>query len=334
MSGGPSNPWWMSRLSADGCVSLEDLSRLIGDLRERGARRVALQFSEGLKRKAPEMALKLKEAGFEVIVSGDPCYGACDLPLPALAMADVLVHIGHAPVEERPGVIYDLHPMDFPVEVLEKAIPLLSGKRVGLVTTSQHLHLLPRMLEFLEERGIGAVVAGGSGRVRYPGQVLGCSFSGARETGCSEILYVGTGLFHPEGIQLATGARVIALDPYLGTAAPVSAERLKRRRFALVEKARGAERIGIIVSTKSGQQRPALARRLAALSGKAVLVAMCDVCPDELLNLGFDCYVNTACPRLAYDDQIRFPVPVLSPQEFEILSGARTWEEYAIDEWE
>jgi 2-(3-amino-3-carboxypropyl)histidine synthase len=313
---------------------LEDLSRLIGDLRGRGARVVALQFPEGLKREAPEMALILKEAGFEVIVSGDPCYGACDLPLPALALADVLVHVGHAPVSDQPGVLYDLHPMDFPMEVLEQALPLLTGNRIGLVTTSQHLHLLPGMVEYLGSRGIEALVAGGQGRARYPGQVLGCSFSGGRETGCGEILYVGTGLFHPEGIQLATGARVIALDPYLGTAAPVSADRLKRRRFALMEQAKEAERIGVIVSTKSGQQRLALARRLVSLSGKAVLVAMCEVSPEELLNLGFDCYVNTACPRLAYDDQIRFTVPVLSPPEFEILCGARAWEEYTIDEWE
>jgi 2-(3-amino-3-carboxypropyl)histidine synthase len=313
---------------------LEDLSKLIGELRERRARTVALQFPEGLKRKAPELALGLREAGFEVIVSGDPCYGACDLPLPALALAEVLVHVGHAPVDDRPAILYDLHPMDFPVEVLELAIPLLSGKRIGLVTTSQHLHLLPQMVKFLRDRGIEAVVSGGSGRERYPGQVLGCSFSGARESGCSEILYVGTGLFHPQGIQLATGARVIALDPYLGKATEVSVERLKRRRFALIEKAKEAERIGVILSTKSGQQRLALARRLVALSEKTVIVAMCEVSPGELLNLGFDCYVNTACPRLAYDDQIRFPVPVLSPQEFEILCGVRTWEEYAIDEWE
>jgi 2-(3-amino-3-carboxypropyl)histidine synthase len=311
-----------------------DLSRLIGQLRERGAKRVALQFPEGLKRKAPEMALRLKEAGFEVIVSGDPCYGACDLPLPALALADVLVHAGHAPVDERPGILYDLHPMDFDMAVIAQALPLISGKRVGLVTTAQHLHLLVRMAEFLEERGIEAVVAGGTGRARHPGQVLGCSFSGARATGCSEILYVGTGLFHPLGIQLATGARVIALDPYLETVTEVSAERLKRRRFALIGKARGAERIGILVSTKSGQERLPLARRLAGLSEKAVLVLLCEVSPDALLNLGFDCYVNTACPRLAYDDEIRFPVPVLAPPEFEILCGARAWEDFTVDEWD
>jgi 2-(3-amino-3-carboxypropyl)histidine synthase len=54
--------------------------------------------------------------------------------------------------------------------------------------------------------------------------------------------------------------------------------------------------------------------------------------PDELINLGFPVYVNTACPRLAFDDQSRFPVPVITPQEFEIVCGVRTWDEYTIDE--
>ena len=98
-----------------------------------------------------------------------------------------------------------------------------------------------------------------------------------------------------------------------------------RRRFAVMEKARGAKSVGIIVSTKSGQQRMELARRLASLYPAAVIVTMREILPDELLNLGFDCYVNTACPRLAYD-QVRFPCSVLSPQEFEILCGVRTWE--------
>ncbi len=99
-----------------------------------------------------------------------------------------------------------------------------------------------------------------------------------------------------------------------------------------MEKARGAKRIGIILSTKNGQQRRALAERLAKLVPGGVIITMREVNPDELLNLGFDCYVNTACPRLAYDDQVRFGKPVLSPQEFEVLCGVREWDNYMIDE--
>ena len=310
----------------------DGISDLVRQLRERRAKSVALQFPAGLKRKAAEYAGALKAEGFDVIVSGDPCYGACDLALDSLAHADVLIHVGHAPVDRQDRVIFVPYAVDFDIAVLEKALPLLRGKTVGLVTTVQHAHLIPAMESFLKAKGIDARVAGGHGRTPLRGQVLGCCFTAAKETGADEILFVGTGVFHPIGIALATKARVVALDPLTGIAQEVSADSLLRKRFAVIEKARGAKDFGIIVSTKSGQHRMELARQLAALSERAVIVALKEVSPDELLNLGFSCYVNTACPRLAYDDQVRFPVPVLSPQEFEILCGTRIWDEYAIDE--
>jgi 2-(3-amino-3-carboxypropyl)histidine synthase len=311
---------------------LNDISDLIERLKTRGARMVALQFPEGLKRRSAEIVASLKDAGFEVMVSGDPCYGACDLALETLRSADVLVHFGHAPVDEQPGVIFEPWDVAFDIGVLENALPVLRRTTVGLVTTVQHVNMIPVMITFLQSRGITCNVAEGSRRTPFRGQVLGCSFAAARASGSDEILFVGTGLFHPTGIAIATGARVIALDPLAGTAQEVRGDTLMRRRFAVIEKARGARTVGIIVSTKSGQQRKELARHLAGLSKDAVIVTMREVNPDELLNLGFACYVNTACPRLAYDDQVRFPVPVLSPQEFEILCGTRTWEDYAIDE--
>jgi 2-(3-amino-3-carboxypropyl)histidine synthase len=309
-----------------------DTSDLVRQLKERGAKKVALQFPEGLKRKAAGYATALREAGFVVTVSGDPCYGACDLALETLREADVLVHIGHAPVDVRPDVIFLPYVVDFDIHVLDHALPLLKGKSTGLVTTVQHVHLIPAMEEYLRSKGVDVRVAEGRGRTPHRGQVLGCCFSTAKGTQADEILFVGTGLFHPIGIALSTRARVIALDPLAGTAQEVNGEALLRRRFAVIEKARAAQSVGILVSTKSGQGRMELARRLAALSPGAVIVTMREISPDELLNLGFGCYVNTACPRLAYDDQVRFPVPVLAPQEFEILCGARVWEDYEIDE--
>jgi 2-(3-amino-3-carboxypropyl)histidine synthase len=311
---------------------LNGTSDLIENLKKKGVKRVALQFPEGLKRRSADVAAALKDAGFDVIVSGDPCYGACDLALDTLTFADVLVHFGHSPVDNQPQVIFEPYRIYFDVAVLENALPFLKGRTVGLVTTVQHVHLIPAMEAFLHAKRITSIVAEGGGRTPNRGQVLGCNFAAAKTTGADEILFVGTGLFHPIGIALATHARVIALDPLTGTAQEVNSDALMRRRFAVMEKARGAKTVGIIVSTKSGQQRMELARRLASLSPEAVIVTMREVNPDELLNLGFTCYVNTACPRLAYDDQVRFPVPVLSPQEFEILCDVRTWDAYAIDE--
>ncbi|MFA7198386.1 MAG: diphthamide biosynthesis enzyme Dph2 [Methanoculleus sp.] len=316
-----------------GCVSLIPVSDIVERLRARGARSVALQFPAGLARQAPGTAAALRREGFEVIVSGDPCYGGCDLALDALRFADILVHFGHAPVEERPDVLYEPVRFDFDVGVLEAALPLLRARRVGLVTTVQHVHLIDAMAAYLRDHGIEAIVAPGDGRAPLAGQVLGCNFTAARATGADEVLFVGTGVFHPIGIRLATRARVVALDPYTREVEEVDADRLVRRRAAVMAKAEGAANFGIIISTKSGQRRMDLARRLVGLSDKAVLVAMREISPAEMLDLGFAAYVNTACPRLAYDDQIRFPVPVLTPPEFEILCGVRAWDDYTIDEY-
>ena len=318
--------------SQTGCAWLIDTSELVRKLRASGVTRIALQFPEGLKRNAVNVASVLSDAGFFVVISGDPCYGACDLATGLLEMVDLVVHFGHSPLDDTPCIMYDPYHMDFDTDVLGLAIPHLISKDIGLVTTVQHTHMVPVITEYLVSRGITCHSVEGGGRAPNPGQVLGCSYGAARKCNKKEILFVGTGQFHPLGVQLATGARVIALDPYCRTVEIVNADRFLRRRFALIEVAKRSGNFGIILTLKSGQQRRQLAERLAMMRKDAFIVAVREVSPDELLNLGFSCYVNTACPRLAYDDQDRFSVPVISPQEFEIVCGSRTFEDYQIDE--
>lgn len=310
-------------------ISLPDLNER---LKTQGCQTVALQAPEGLKRLLPRLSQDLRHLGYEVIISGDPCYGACDLDLCARDQADILVHIGHTPVDDTERVIYEPWPVDGDLSVISDVIPRLSGKRVGLVTTVQHIHLLPQVAELVRNAGIEPVIAEPSSRTPCPGQVLGCSFDAARKTGADQIIFLGTGLFHPIGIKLATGARVFACDPITGRIEEPDADRLLRVRFGLIQKARDAKSYGIIVSSKTGQCRSELADHLCSLSDKAYRIMLGEVSPDQLLNLGFPCYVNTACPRLAYDDQVRFSVPVLTPGEFEILCGVRDFENYEVDE--
>jgi 2-(3-amino-3-carboxypropyl)histidine synthase len=311
---------------------LTGISDLAGRLHARGARVVALQFPAGLKRRSVAVATALEKEGFSVLINGDPCYGACDLSLYLLEYADVLVHFGHTPLTWHPDVVYELCQVDFDVKVIHRALPFFSGKAIGLVTTAQHTQMMDEVARELRSLGFSVVIRPGEERTPEPGQVLGCTFSAARIPGVSDILFIGTGLFHPLGIQLATGSRVVALDPLTGEVSLVDGDRFLRKRHAFMEKARGAAAFGIIVSRKPGQNRYALAQRLTTLGRTAFLVFMDEVSPAGLLDLGFPAYVNTACPRLAYDDQIRFPVPVLTPSEFEILCGLRSWEEYRMDE--
>jgi 2-(3-amino-3-carboxypropyl)histidine synthase len=313
-------------------VWLTDTSDLIRLLKEKGVSRVALQFPEGLKRQSSGIAMALKNAGFFVVISGDPCYGACDLATDLLGCVDVVVHFGHSPLDSNPRIVYEPFEQDFDLGSLDLAIPYLAGKETGFVTTVQYAHLVPAIEEYFARKNITCRAYHGTERTPNRGQILGCSYEAARKCPGNEILYIGTGAFHPLGVALATGRNVIALDPCSRSIEIVSVERFLRRRFALIEKARDARNFGIILSLKSGQRRQALAERLAGLKKEAVIIAMDEVAPDELLNLGFSAYVNTACPRLAYDDQSRFPVPVLTPGEFEILCGISKFEEYKIDE--
>ncbi|MEM0330455.1 MAG: diphthamide synthesis protein, partial [Archaeoglobaceae archaeon] len=117
---------------------------------------------------------------------------------------------------------------------------------------------------------------------------------------------------------------------------PVDSGEFVKQRYLQLSRCIGLNRVGILVSTKPGQKRLNLAERLkkeALKSGlKALIVYIGDITPEKLINLPFDFYVNTACPRITYDDYRRFERPIISPSEFECLLNLR--EELSIDEIE
>lgn len=327
--------------SSQGLFDL-DLEGAIELIKKSGARTVGVQVPEGLKRIAPDLAGEIEEkTGCEVIVSGDPCYGACDVDLDLCRAADLVIHIGHSEMLEgdrlSDKVVYVEARMRADVrEAVEGAADLLSARRVGVVTTVQHVHKLQDILEGLKGRGIEGVVRPG-GRTRYSGQVLGCNYEAARNADVDEYLFVGTGQFHPLGVALATGKRTVAADPVTGSISVIDAAAMKKRRYGAVARAGDAERIAVIVSKKPGQRRMDLARRMMSLGEKhekrMVLVYLDRMEPDALVNLGVDAAVSTACPRIALDDQAKYPVPVLTPPEFEVLLGEHKGD-YLLDEIE
>ena len=310
------------------------LTEVISQLKSRNAKKVAVQLPEGLKRKAAEISAALKSEGFDVLVSGDACWGACDLSLDALDWADVLVHIGHTPVTSEENVIYVPFQQDIPLEILDKAVSELKKyPTVGITTTIQHAHQTKDMGKWLKNHGVNAVIGGGSSRTPLDGQVLGCTYASAKNALADAYLFVGTGVFHAIGVSLATKKPTFALDPFAdGILQEVSADKLLRKRFVQIEKAKSAKTFGILLSSKSGQARRELAGRLASLHENTTIILIREISEMQLRNLGFDAYVNTACPRLALDDQSRFPMPILSPPEFEIVIGLRSWDDYEIDE--
>jgi 2-(3-amino-3-carboxypropyl)histidine synthase len=151
-------------------------------------------------------------------------------------------------------------------------------------------------------------------------------------------LLVGGGTFHAVGVALAFQRIVVVADVEMGTARRVDEERdrILRLRSAAIGRAKDARTFGILVESRPGQRRWALARSIRTMlreSGhQPLLVLIKEVGPERLGSLGMDAYVSTACPRIAVDDQSAYPVPVLTPQEVRILLGKETWGDYQLDE--
>lgn len=314
-----------------------DLERVISIIKDRNCKKVGLQFPEGLKRRAPGLAEEIeKKTMASVIISGNPCFGACDIDTVLAGRVDVLFHFGHAGMGKHDNVVFiEARSNVDIVPAVRKALTILKTGRIGLITTVQHVHKLEQTCTVLKESGKECVIGKGDMRVAYPGQVLGCNFTAAR-LDCEEILYIGSGVFHPLGAAIATGKKVVAADPYLNQAVEIAPEKFLRKRGGYISKAMNAEVFGIIVSTKSGQNRMELALEMKALAQKhgkkGFIIEMDLVTPEQLIAFKADAYVNTACPRITIDDAERFHAPVLTPQEFESALGERGIEDIEMDE--
>jgi 2-(3-amino-3-carboxypropyl)histidine synthase len=224
---------------------------------------------------------------------------------------------------------------------VRKALPLLgSRKRIGLVTTVQHVHQLADARRALLDAG-KAVVLGDRGSLKHPGQVIGCDYSNASAVAeaVDAFLFLGGGKFHAIGVALATLKPVVVADPYEKRAFSVDedAARLIRRRWAGIREAEQAREVGILIGLKMGQKRLDLALKLNRLLRRryqVVLLALREVTPAALMQFpSIDAFVNTACPRISLDDSERFSKPLLTPRETMVVLGELEWEELCRKGW-
>jgi 2-(3-amino-3-carboxypropyl)histidine synthase len=314
--------------------------RIKQEIAKLGAKRVLLQLPEGLKPEAPRLAKVVEKAGALPIISADPCYGACDLATAeALNLGvDLIVHFGHSKLvkhEAVPTVYVEARATVTVDDAVEASLPLLSRwSKIGLATTVQHLQTLADARELLVRAG-KTVVIGDAGRMNYAGQVIGCDYSNVKSVAndVEAFLFIGGGRFHALGIALSTAKPTVIADPYDKRAYSIDdeAQRILKQRWAYIEEACRAKTFGVIVGLKLGQKRldEALAvKETAEKNGKtAVLLAAREVVPEALLEFPtVDAYVNTACPRISLEAPSKFSKPVLTVNEFKVVSGESSWE--------
>lgn len=313
-------------------------------IEELDATNVILQFPEGLKIDAINVADEIREAvdNVNIIIDADPCFGACDLADNKVNKhIDLVVHFAHTPLPiktECPVLFIEAHSSADVVVPINDALSKLDDtvKTIGLVTTTQHIHKLENMISLIENAGYSVKLDNGIGTAQA--QVLGCNFTSIKNLDVDVIIYVGSGDFHALGVKLFTKKPVLLADPFTGKSRDIDEfyDKILRIRFARITKAKQAKSFGIIISSKKGQLRFDLALKLRDLivehGYEAQILNMDYIAPDRLLPFDLDAFVMTACPRIAIDDSAMYKKPVLTPDELEIVLGIRDWDDYQMDE--
>lgn len=331
-----------------------DFEQIIGEINKEKYKKILIQLPEGLKYHTETIQSEIqKNNDIELLFTADPCYGACDIPCyqsMKLMEIDAMIQVGHTEIPSM-KTIYENIPIYFinalstiPIdEIIEKSCDHLVGKNIRIVTTAQHLHTLKKVKEILKSKGYHPIISKGDKRICAEGQILGCNFSCAKTNAdtIDSYLYIGSGMFHPLGLTLSTKKQVIIADPYSNNIKKDELADLKdevlRQRYGAIAHAKTAKKFGILICTKPGQQRIQQAEHIKHIltkhNKKSIMLTMDAITPIYLQNYpNIDCFISTACPRIAIDDYRQYKTTILTPIELEITLGILPFEEYHFDE--
>jgi 2-(3-amino-3-carboxypropyl)histidine synthase len=321
--------------------------RVRDEIIKRKAKIVLIQLPEGLKLHSPKLTEIVEKAGGLAIIHGDPCYGACDLAIVEAERlgADLIIHYGHSEMikkEITPTLFIEAKMRRSIKGAVRKAIPLMKNwRKIGLVTTAQHVHKLDEARKILLDAD-KAIMVGDTGRLKHAGQVIGCDYSNAKAVSqeVDAFLFVGGGRFHAIGVALATTKPTIVADPYERRAFKIEGrgEKVLKKRWATIHEAKKAKNWGILIGLKARQKRLdkalTLKSQLERAGKKIILIALKEITPEALMQFPtIDAFINTACPRLALDNSRKFHKPLLNSNEALVALGKVSWEELCEKGW-
>ena len=301
-----------------------DEERIFKEIESKKPVSVSLNGPDGILPQVQETAMNItKRFGIPAYVLADTTWGTCDLNSNGAKVlgAEIQFNIGHTinteSFEKNLILINAYDDVEFD-SVAKKCVNILKGKKISLVTDSQHLHQMDKVNEILTSGGIEVKIGKGKGQLN-DGQVFGCEFYPATELKDKVDAYVflGQSNFHAAGIALSTNMPTYVLDPYFNEVREVTefAQKLKKKATLAIYKAADAQSFGIIIGLKEGQLSKVFAlkfKKELEKEGKTVqLFALTDITNERLKNLkGIDAFIQVACPRISTDNQ--FDKPVLS----------------------
>ncbi|XP_072275408.1 2-(3-amino-3-carboxypropyl)histidine synthase subunit 2 [Pyxicephalus adspersus] len=333
-----------------------EIQRTVQFIQEKGAKKVALQFPDELLVDSVRIARKLEDAtGAKIYILGDTSYGSCCVDEVAAEHvgAGSLVHYGRAclsPSKRLPVMyVFGRKAVDVTlcVERLQTLIPD-RGTPVVVFSDVVYEHVLGELESRLAQIYPGVVVSQlslvsdvpSSGEVRR----FGRSFSPDPTLwpDAYSFFYVGA-----EGPTLSNLLLTWPRCPFFsfnpetgeGRKEGLNVNRALMKRFYLIEKARDAQVVGILVGTLG------VSDYLSALSHlkdvihragkKSYMLSMGKLNPAKLANfLEVDIFVLVACAENSMLDSSEFYRPIVTPDEMEVACNpAREWSGCCITEF-
>jgi len=208
-------------------------------------------------------------------------------------------------------------------EVKQELINLVKDKSIVILTTVQFFNLRETLAKELSQ--YCKIINIKLGHCSYDNQILGCSaFDSEIAEKPDLFLYLGDGVFHPKSLVL----KEVTNEVYCLSPIDLSIKKIiKEDVIKLIKKRNGAlsgftiaKNIGILVTTKPGQNNLNKAielKKSEKYKDKNFYIFLDNTINfAELENFNFiDCWINTACPRIAYDDSIKISKPIINLED-------------------
>lgn len=281
---------------------------------------VCLQMPEGIRAQAESLAeLIHKETNAKAIIWADSCWGPCDTHHhAALAYVDALFHFGHFDTTHHKHIhhIHVNYNQLVPPHLLKKIKPLVEKyNSIGIITIITYINQMRQIQDAYPS------ILSAEGAFKK-GIITGCNFAAAENQNVDAYLFIGSGTFHPKGVSLSTGKPVYVIDLELNDLYPIPEKEITlmlKKRILRITKAQELNRFIIYTSTKPGQGTMDLAlecQEQLQKANKHTLIVLSDsITPDSMLTFKPDVIVNTACPRIAWDDASNFPAVIINSDD-------------------
>ncbi|MFH1400321.1 MAG: diphthamide synthesis protein [Nanoarchaeota archaeon] len=188
-------------------------------------------------------------------------------------------------------------------------------KRVVLFTTIQYVKQIDAIKAQLALKGVKVDIVK-TRHTAHPGQIYGCNIEPLR-TRCDAFVFVGDGLFHPNALLIGNDKKVFMYSPETRQSKVISRkdiDRMEKRRMAAYGRFLQSTHVGVLVSLKSGQNfmHKALSLKEAFPQKRFYFLVSDEIDLARLEDWPFiEVFINTACPRIGFDDTHRMPKPLI-----------------------